>query len=154
MAGVASKGFEIWVSDGASPATYGKILNLRDVSGPNIQQRHQETTTHSTAGNYTETAALIIELIKISFPVNFDPNDPTFDLTAETSLFALCAGLTRTQFQIRTGPHNTKRIVGAFSGYISNHSFQFPVVGIQDAQIEVTVDGGIAWTEDDGSLDA
>jgi len=153
MAGVASKGFEIWAEIG-SPAAFTKILNLRDVSGPNITQRHVDTTTHSTSGNYTETAAVIIELIKLSFPVNFDNSDPNMDLTSATSLYEICTSLTAYPFQIRTGPHNATRLVGAFSGYVSNHTFQFPVIGIQDAQVEITIDGGITWTEDDGSLDA
>jgi hypothetical protein len=144
MAGLFAKGTAIWIGDGASPETFTKVSNVKSINGPGFQVTIVDTTTHSTVGFYREKAAVLIDPGKLSFGVNFDPQDPT--LAPATGLFNLMANLTERNMQLRFPPSDVGNHMMEFLGFVTGHPFSFPVDNVIEGNIEITLDGPVNWT--------
>lgn len=145
MAGLFAKGTGLYVGDGASPETFTKILNLKSISGPEVDVTIVDTTTHSTVGNWREKAAVLINGGAVSFSANFDPDDPTLDPTAADTVWDNLVNLRSRNYQLRLSPANTNQQMMTFAGFVTKHGFTFPVDNIQEASISIETDGPITW---------
>lgn len=145
MAGLFAKGTGLYVSDGASPAGFTKIANVKSITGPEVDVTIVDTTTHSTEGNWREKAAVLINGGAISFTVNFDPDDPTLDPTADETLWDNLVNLRSRNYELRLSPANTNNQKMVFAGFVTKHGFTFPVDNVQEASISIETDGPITW---------
>lgn len=145
MAGRFAKGTGLYVSDGvASPGTgWTKIADVKSITGPGYNVTIIDTTTHSTVGNFREKAAVLIDAGKLSFNVNFNPDDPT--LAPATGLMAALQALEEQDFQLRLAASNPEHQMMSFSGFVTGHSFTFPVDNVQEAAVEIEIDGAVTW---------
>lgn len=143
MAGLFAKGTGLYVGDAASPLSFTKIANVKSITGPGFNVTVVDTTTHSTTGNFREKAAVLVDAGKVTFAVNFDPADPT--LAPSTGLMNTLQNLTEKDFQIRFPASDTGHTRANFAGFITGHSFTFPVDNVIDANIEIEIDGAITW---------
>jgi len=143
MAGLAAKGTTLWVGDGASPEVFSKIGKVKSISGPSFSVDFVDTTTHDTAGNFRETAAVLCAAGDLQFTVNYDPSDAT--LAPATGLFDQMQNLERKHGQLRFPPSDTEETMMSFAYYVSGHPMSFPVDGIIEANISLKIDGAITW---------
>jgi hypothetical protein len=145
MAGLFAKGTGLYVGDGASPQVFTKILNLKSITGPEVDVTIVDTTTHSTVGNWREKAAVLINGGAVSFSANFDPDDPTLDPNASDTVWDNLVNLRSRDYQLRLSPANTNQQMMVFSGFVTKHGFTFPVDNVQEAAISIETDGPITW---------
>jgi hypothetical protein len=146
MAGRFAKGTTLWMGNAASPLSWVKVANVKSISGPDYSVTVIDTTTHDTVGNFREKAAVLIDAGKLSFNMNFDPDDATQDPVATTSLFNKLNNLTEWYFQLRLAASNPGGEIMQFQGFVTKHSLQFPVDNVQEAMIEVEIDGEPVWS--------
>ncbi len=139
MAIRSAKGTLQRLSDGASPATYATVGQVRSISGPTTTATVQDVTTHSTAGNWMEKLATLIDPGTLSFPINYDSADATHQFAAGmwADFIALTVGDWHTVFPASIG-------YLAYSAYITGHGFDVPVDNVLQANIELTVFGAIS----------
>lgn len=143
MAGLFAKGTGLFVGNGASPEVFTKIANVKSISGPAYNVTVVDVTTHSTAGNFREKAAVLVDAGKVSFGVNFDPSDAT--LAPATGLFNDMSNLTERNFQLRFPPSDASKTRCNFSGFVVGHPFNFPVDNVIEGTIELDITGEPIW---------
>lgn len=138
MAIRSAKGTLLKLGDGASPETFATIGQVRSISGPTTTSVIQDVTTHSTAGNWMERLATLIDPGNLSFPINYDAADSTHQFT--TGLWNLLINLTQRAFQL-IFPASIGYM--DFDAYLTGHGFECPVDNVLQANIELTVFGAI-----------
>lgn len=143
MAGLFAKGTGLYVGDGASPEVFTKIANVKPITGPGYNVTIVDTTTHSTVGNFREKAAVLVDAGKLGFRVNYDPADPT--LAPATGLLNALQNLTEKNYQLRFPPSDTGKNRMNFKGFVSQHSFTFPVDNVIEADVAFEIDGAITF---------
>lgn len=141
MAITTAKGTLVQVGDGASPEVFTTIGQVRSITGPSTTATIVDVTTHSTAGNWMEKLAVLLDPGNIEFPINFDAADATHAFA--TGLWADFVAL-----QLR----NYKVVLAGSAGvlaaaaYVSSHAFDIPVDNVLSARIALAIDGAIAAT--------
>lgn len=141
MAITTAKGTLMKTGDAASPEVFTTIGQVRSISGPSVTATVQDITTHSTAGNWMEKLATLIDPGSISFPINFDSADATHAFA--TGLWNDMIALTKRNFQtVFAGSAGTL----AFAAYITSHAFDVPVDNVLQANIELAITGAITAT--------
>ena len=142
MAIRSAKGTLQKIGDGASPENFTTIGQVRSISGPSTKATVQDVTTHSTAGNWMEKLAMLIDPGTIGFPINYDPADATHAFA--TGLWADMISLTSRSFQT-VFPASMGKL--SYEAYITSHSFEVPVDNVLAANIELTIYGAITATQ-------
>ena len=134
----SAKGTLQKIGDGASPEVFATIGQVRSVAGPTTSATVQDVTTHSTAGNWMEKLATLIDPGSLSFPINYDPDDAThaFATGLWTDFINLVERNFQTVFPAAMG-------YMTYSAYVTNHAFDIPVDNVLQATIELTVNGAI-----------
>ena len=145
MAGIFAKGTGLYVGNGASPEVFTKIANVKSIDGPDFKVKEIDTTTHSTVGNFVEKAAVLVDAGSLKFSVNFDPADPTLNPTTVGSVFDSMQSLDTRNWQVRLSPGNSSNVKMSFAGFVTGHSFKFPVDNVQEAMISISIDGAVTW---------
>lgn len=138
MAIRSAKGTLMKLGDDASPEVFATIGQVRSISGPSTTAVIQDVTTHSTAGNWMERLAVLIDPGNLSFPINYDSADATHQFTA--GLWALLINLTQRNFRT-VFPASIGYL--AYAAYLTGHGFECPVDNVLQANIELTVFGAI-----------
>lgn len=137
----SAKGTQQLISDGSSPADYNLIGQVRSITGPTTSATTQDVTTHSTAGNWMEKLAVLIDPGTLSFPMNYDADDDTH---------AFASGLWSFLIALTEADHETifPASLGTltYSGYISGHPFDLPTDNVIQTTIEITINGAIQAT--------
>ena len=142
MAIRSAKGTLQKIGDGASPEVFTTIGQVRSISGPTTKATVQDVTTHSTAGNWMERLAMLIDPGTLGFPINYDPADATHMFA--TGMWADMIALTVRNFQT-VFPASMGTL--AYAAYITSHAFDVPVDNVLQANIELTVYGAITATQ-------
>lgn len=141
MAIRSAKGTLQKIGDGASPEVFTTIGQVRSISGPSTTAVVQDVTTHSTAGNWMEKLAVLIDPGTLSFPINYDSADATHMFTS--GLWADLIALTERNFQT-VFPASIGQL--AYAAYLTGHGFDVPVDNVLQATIELTINGAIVAT--------
>lgn len=141
MAIRSAKGTTMKIGDGASPEVFATVGQVRSISGPTTKATVQDVTSHSTAGNWMEKLAVLIDPGTLSFPINFDPLDAThaFATGMWDDMVALTLRAWQTIFPASMGTL-------AYDAYITSHGFDAPVDNVLQANIELTISGAITAT--------
>ncbi len=137
----SAKGTLQKLGNGASPEVYSTIGQVRSISGPTTKATVQDVTTHSTAGNWMEKLATLIEPGTLSFPINYDPADATHQFA--TGLWNKLINLTVTAFET-VFPASMGKLT--YEAYLTSHAFDCPVDNVLQANIELTIYGAISAT--------
>ena len=130
------------MGDGESPELFPTIGQVRSVSGPTTKADIVDVTTHSTAGNWREKLAVLIDPGEVSFPINFDMEDATHNFL--TGLWEDLVGLAKRNYKI-VFPNAAG--VLSFAAYVANHAFSAPVDNVLSADITLAITGEILATE-------
>lgn len=139
MAIGSAKGTLQQIGDGASPEVFGTIGQVRSLSGPTTSVTVQDITTHSTAGNWREKLAVLLDPGTISFPINFDHADATHAFA--TGMWDDMIDLVLRNFQtVLSGTAGTL----AYGAYITGHGFDLPVDNVRQVNVELTISGAIS----------
>ncbi len=141
MAIRSAKGTLMKIGDGASPEVFSTVGQVRSISGPTTTATVQDVTTHSTAGNWMERLAVLIDPGTLSYPINYDNADAThmFATGLWNDLINLTVRNLKTVFPASMGTL-------AYSAYVTGHSFDCPVDNVLQANIELTIYGAITAT--------
>jgi predicted secreted protein len=134
----SAKGTLMQLGSGTSPETFTTIGQVRSIAGPTTKLTVQDITTHSTAGNWMEKLATLIDPGDLTFPINWDSGDTTHAFS--TGLWQSMINLTQKDFKcILPASHGTL----AFAGYVTGHAFNLPVDNVMQATIQITINGAI-----------
>jgi hypothetical protein len=134
----SAKGTLQQIGDGASPELFTTITQVRSIAGPTTKATVVDVTTHSTAGNWMEKLAVLIDPGSNSFAINYDKEDAKHAFS--TGLWNLMINLT---------PKNHRTVLPAsigymlYEGYVTSHAFDLPVDNVIRANIEITINGAI-----------
>lgn len=139
MAIRSAKGTLIKLGNGASPEVFTTIGQVRSISGPTTTATVQDVTTHSTAGNWMEKLAVLIDPGNLSFPINYDSADATHQFAA--GMWSLMVNLTTRGFRC-VFPASIGYL--QFDGMVTGHGFDAPVDNVLQANIELTIFGAIS----------
>ena len=139
MAIRSAKGTLQQIGAGASPETYTTVGQVRSISGPTTTAVVQDVTTHSTAGNWMEKLAMLIDPGAMSFPINWDSADATHAFS--TGMWDDLITLTQRNWKtVLPGSNGTL----TYAGYLTGHGFELPVDNVMQANMEITINGAIA----------
>ena len=141
MAVVKAKGTLQQLGDAASPEVFTTIAQVRSISGPSVSATVQDITTHSTAGNWMERLATLVDPGEISFAVNLDLADATHAFA--TGLWNLLINLTERNYQT-VFPSSAGTL--AYAAYVSSHGFDAPVDNVLQGNMALAIDGAITGT--------
>jgi hypothetical protein len=138
MAIRSAKGTLFKTGDGASPEVYSTVAQMRSISGPSTTGVKQDITTHSTAGNWMESAVMLLDPGTVGFPANYDSAEATHafstgvwsDFTSLTLMHAVI------DFPLTIGYLH-------FSCYCMGHAFDAPVDNILGVNFEFAITGAI-----------
>lgn len=75
----SSFGTLLQLGDGGGPETFATVGEVGDISGPEMSTDTEETTNQSSPGGKEQFIGTIKRTGEITFPVNFDPSNPTHD---------------------------------------------------------------------------
>jgi len=139
MAIRSAKGTVAKLGSGTSPQTFSTIAQIRSISGPTTKATVQDITTHSTAGNWMEKLATLIDPGTIGFPVNYDSSDSTHAFA--TGLWNLLINLTEKDLRL-VFPASIGYL--EFSAYTTSHSFDCPVDNVLRFNAEFAINGAIS----------
>lgn len=142
MAIRSAKGTLVKVGSGTSPETFTTVGQVRSVSGPTTKATVQDVTTHSTAGNWMEKLATLIDPGSLTFPINYDAEDTTHAFA--TGLWNDLISLTERNFEC-VMPASIGEL--DFAAYLTGHSFDLPVDNVIQATIELTINGAISTVQ-------
>ena len=138
MAIRSAKGTLQKIGDGASPELFTTIGQVRSISGPTTTATVQDVTTHSTAGNWMEKLATLIDPGTLGFPINYDSADATHQFA--TGMWADMIALTERNFRT-VFPASIGYL--SYASYLTGHGFDCPVDNVLQANIELTINGAI-----------
>ncbi len=138
----SAKGTLLKIGDGTSPEEFTTIGQVRSIAGPTTSAIVQDVTTHSTAGNWMEKLAVLIDPGTLSFPVNYDSADEAHAFV--TGMWADMIALTERNFECLFAGSVGKL---AFAAFFTSHGFDLPVDNVIQASIELTITGAITATQ-------
>lgn len=138
---VAGYGTLLKIGDGAGPEVFTTIAEVKDISGPSIDQGTEEVTTHSSPGRAREFIATLLDGGEVSFDVNW-----TADATQgpDSGLYDDMIDGTRRNFQLAF-PTETNDVC-TFPGIVTGYEFDAPVEGVLGASITIKVTGLPVWS--------
>jgi hypothetical protein len=111
----ASFGTLLKVGDGASPQSFHTITGVGNIKGPNTNVSEKETTSHSTSSPHRTYIPTLIEDGDLSFPIFYQPTDPTHSISSTYGLEYLFQNRVVRAFVLQaTDPSTTSRQFNAF----------------------------------------
>jgi predicted secreted protein len=123
--------------DGGTPETFTTVAEVKTMGGPSMAVNVIDVTNHSSTVPWREKIATLLDPGVIPFTVNFNPVDPTQDFNA--GLLNYFTQRKKKNWKlVMTDPGNT---TFAFAAYVTKFNFNFPIDGIIEAQIELTLTG-------------
>jgi len=124
-----------------SPASFATLGQLRSFSQSGPVATIPDVTTHSTAGNWMEKLAVLLDPGTISGPINYDPEDATHQFAAGiwVDLIALVKQTCQIVFPASMGQMG-------MDGFFSSHSVDMPTDNVLQANIELAITGAIVAT--------
>jgi hypothetical protein len=132
----ASYGTLLQMGDGATPENFATIAGVGDIAGPAISRDLVEVTSHSSEDGYEEQVPTIKRSGNVTFPLRWDPDDPTHD--GETGILALVQADEPTNFR-EVYPRIGK--MWTFSAYVTAFNTTAPVAGVAGADVTMKITG-------------
>lgn len=139
--GESSFGTIIRVSDGQSPDTFHTIAGVGDIDGPNESLNTQEVRTHSTGNLFPNVRPTTFALPTLSFPVYFDPANPSHSYSSIFGLGYLLRNRARRLWQV-IYPDDANTTY-QFYGYVTELGASAPVDGINERSCTISIDCAI-----------
>jgi hypothetical protein len=142
QSGIPAYGTQIQVMSQSSPETYETISGVGDITGPNTQVAEIETTSHSTGSPHRTYIPTLIDDGDLSFPMFWNPADPTQAIDSSFGLEYLFQNRITTKFRmVNTDPgHQTRTCYG----FVKQIGETYPVQGICTRQVVIRIAG--TWT--------
>ena len=140
----ATFGTILQVGDGLSPQTFLTISAVGSITGPQSVLAEKETTAHSSQIPHRTWIPTLFDDGTLSFPIFYNPADPTHSLTAPFGLEYLYVNrLIRAFRLVETDPSATRR---QFQAYVQKFGENYPVDGVlmRDVVIRITSAPAIA----------
>jgi hypothetical protein len=132
----SSTGTLLQMDDGGG-VTFTTIAQVQDIDGPAVSTDTEETTNHSSPGGFEEVIPTIKRSGEVTFPILYDPNDPTHDTT--TGLYFVQNARAKRSFRMVYPTSPSRR--WNFTGYITNLENHAPVAGLLTADVTIKVTG-------------
>lgn len=139
--GDSSFGTIIRVSNGASPEVMHATAGVGDIDGPSESLNTQEVRTHATGNLFPNVRPTTYAVPTLSFPVYFDPANPSHSYTSPFGLGYMLRNRSRRKWQI-IYPDAANTTL-QFYGYVTELSASAPVDGINQRSCTISIDGEI-----------
>lgn len=120
--------------DGASPEAFTTIANIGDITGLDLKNQMEDSTTHSSGGK-EESFPTIQSYGPVKFPVNFLPSDTTHSYSA--GLVKDWSNKTKRNFQMVFSDSTT----WSFAAYVEQVTIKGTVKGVLQADVTLRVTG-------------
>ena len=141
-AAVSSFGTLLKAGDGGSPTeVFTTIAEVKDISGPSMEQGTEEVTTHSSPARFREFIPTLLDGGEVTFDVNFigdatqGPADGVYDDMVDG---------TKRNYTI-TFPTTGADVV-TFAAYVTGFEPDAPVEGVLGASITLKITGQPVWS--------
>ena len=108
------------IGDGENPEVFTTVLDVRELSAPNLQLGTENTTNHSQDDFWEQMAGTLLDGGDVSLMVLYDPSDPTHQ-----QLLADIQARTIRNFEMQF-PGDTTNALWAFSGFFTAFQPQTP----------------------------
>ena len=139
---VNAYGTIIMVEDGQSPSTYRVIAGVGDIDGPTQSMTIHPKTTHSTNSPYAGKAPGLIDAGSLSFPVYYDPANPSHSDSSTFGLGYMWKNQSVRQWRIAVKDSAGNYRQRQFRGFVSNFGEAYSVEGgAQTRDTKVDIDG-------------
>jgi|SRR5262245_27453353 len=130
---IHAKGTILAVGDGATPTeVFTAIAECKSITGPQFEGATIDVTTHSTAGNYREFKANILDPGSLDFEINFVGTN-----TQHKDLLDDQAAQTERNYKLTT----KDAAVFILRCQVIRYNFSFPVDNVQTAALSLKVIG-------------
>jgi len=122
--------------DGGSPEVFATIAGVKDISGPDIELRTEESTSHDSPGGWVGRKATLKDGGEPTLKLNWDPGDATH-VNLRNDL------LTRTlrNFQIIEVDDGNEQ--ANFAAYVTKITRPRPVEGLMEADVTLAISGPV-----------
>jgi hypothetical protein len=129
---VHAKGTLLQVGDGGGPEIFTTIAEVKSIAGPNLQGATIDVTTHSTAGNYREFKANIIDPGALDFDLNYVGGN-----TLHKQLLGDIGAQTERNYKLTT--KDTVAAVFLLRCQVTGMNFNFPVDNVQTSRVTLKI---------------
>jgi predicted secreted protein len=130
---VHAKGTLLQVEE-VTPDVFTTIAEVKSIAGPNLQGATIDVTTHSTAGNYREFKANIIDPGALDFDVNYVGGD-----TKHKQLLADIGNQTEREYKLVTKDLPAASVSFRMTCQVTGMNFNFPVDNVQTARVTLKI---------------
>lgn len=139
---VSGYGTLLKAGDGTTPTeVFTTIAEVKDISGPGMEQGTEDVTTHSSPGRAREFIPTLLDGGEVSFDVNL-----IFDATQgpASGLYDDMIDGTRRNYQLAFPTDGND--VCLFAAYVTGYEPDAPVDGVLGASITLKVTGLPVWS--------
>ncbi len=135
---LSSFGTLLKVGDGATPTeNFTTIAEVRDISGPKLEQETEEVTSHGSPGGWKEYVGTLLSAGEVTFDLNFVPTEATHN--PSTGLIADLKNRVKRNFQLVFPDASTT--TWAFTALVTGFEPDEPVAGSLSAAVTLQVTG-------------
>lgn len=134
---IQSQGTKLYYSDGGSPSAFTAIGNITSFTGPGGTANVIDISNLDSVKR--EKMMGLPDEGSFSFEVNLDP-----DNSGHTALRNARTARTRLEFKVTLTDSSPTNLL--FFGYVLNFSMSGAVDAAVKAQIQLEIDGDVAWT--------
>lgn len=153
VTGIPSFGTQIQVMtsvEGVSPKTFVNVFGVGDIDGPAVAMDETETTSHSTGVPIKTFIPSLIDPGQLSFPLFWNPSDPTQSPLSAYGLEKLFYARTVTSWRlVATDPGKTTR---EFRGFVKELGEAYPVSGVVTKNTSIRISGAMTYVVSDTTL--
>jgi hypothetical protein len=132
----SSFGVQFQVGDGEDPEVFTTIAGVGDIAGPGWARETDDVTAHDSPGGFREFVSTVRDGGEITFPLRWDPSDPTQDI-----LEGLKNVNEPTRIRLVYPMIPPDGMYQEFSGWLTNASRSAPVAGHLAADVTIKVTG-------------
>ncbi len=134
---ISSFGTLLKKGDGATPETFTTVLEVLDISGPELASDTEDATNQSSPGGYEDAIVTILRTGNVTFSVQYKPTSPTHN--AATGLIADWKNRVRRNWQlVFPDPSST---TWSFTAYVIRFAPRAPVKGKLTAEVTLKLVG-------------
>ena len=137
---IAGYGTLLKRGDGGAPEVFSLIGEVKSISGPTLDVKEADVTTHSSAaaGAYMEFVATLIDPGTVDFEINYVPTDVTHQGLRNDML-----GRVKRNFKLITpGAQDTI----SFTAFVKKGVYEFPTADVIKQKISLRITGAPVWT--------
>jgi len=135
---LSSFGTLLKIGDGAGPPeNFTTIAEVKDISGPKLEQGTEEVTSHGSAGGWREYVGTLLSAGEVTFDLNFVPTEATHN--PSTGLIADLKNRVKRSFKL-VFP-DAGATTWAFSALVTGFEPGEPVEGSLAAAVTLRVTG-------------